>query len=105
MREVPKFVVECCPGEDSLIMNPFFKCMMKHAEDECNSGAASIMVFSKPLALVQLTGDWALVAVRMAQWVEPMLVPQLMPQKCMAIVMGDPDRAQAVCNGQAICKR
>jgi len=64
--EVPKVVDQCLPSSDWPVMNPLFKCILNHADDDCSSGAASIMAFQKLPAFMKGASTMALMATRQA---------------------------------------
>jgi len=64
--ETPKLVDQCMPSSDFPVMNPFFKCLMNHADDDCPSGAASIMAFQKLPVFMKGASTMALMVTRQA---------------------------------------
>jgi len=95
-------VDQCMPSSDWPVLNPLFKCLLNHADDDCSSGAASIMAFQKLPAFMKGATSLAVkVSTRQAKLVKPVALQRDMPEECMAIFMSDPATAQANMNDAA----
>merc|ERR1719203_2454971 len=62
----PKVVDQCMPSSDFPVVNPLFKCLMNHADDDCSSGAAGIMAFQKLPVFMNGASTMALMVTRQA---------------------------------------